>query len=460
LKIAGRVAFFTISSDYQPPPPKLQHIQPDASVACLVPGTIFSGYHHEPFRARAFLTSKRPVALQISEVWQVAPGTFKYPGAAVIGHKRATVAKLKTKPIAGCFARQTGLEEADFSVRKIGTVRTAWVLEKEGLPIAHGGMTEMPQQGADLMPRTAVCIEILSAKGSERRVDTPRPGSPWSFTVKAAKELKNARFPGHIAPRFIYHIAQSENLLPFMLGNHSAPIAIPADRNNNGVWQIHDETGIRQSGFTETARRFRSINGRLKKVGQGKSLQQRINERGKLSKQVFGKHGHLIIAGAGGKHICAACLPLHDARDLIIDQTLYWKVIPSENEAWFCVGMLNSHAMTEAIMPFNPKGSFGERHIHSLPYRLMPAFDPSNEDHLKIAQLAKQAAALAHAIVAADDYLNDPNRALTRRRSKLRKILLETEPVRSLEVLCAAVLGTTVFGEDPQESSPDEDDDS
>src|ERR1019366_9134376 len=27
LNIAGRVAFFTISSDYQPPPPKLQHIR-------------------------------------------------------------------------------------------------------------------------------------------------------------------------------------------------------------------------------------------------------------------------------------------------------------------------------------------------------------------------------------------------------------------------------------------------
>lgn len=167
-----------------------------------------------------------------------------------------------------------------------------------------------------------------------------------------------------------------------------------------------------------------------------------------------------MIAGAGGKHICAACLPLNDARDLIIDQTLYWKVIPSENEAWFCVGMLNSHAMTEAITPFNPKGSFGERHIHALPYRLMPAFDPSNEDHLKIAELAKEAAGLAHTIVAADGYLNDPDRALTRRRSKLRKILLETEQVRGLEVLCAAVLGTTVVIEDSGEASTDVDDDS
>ena len=31
LKIAGRVTFFTVFSDYQPPPPKLQHIPAQAS---------------------------------------------------------------------------------------------------------------------------------------------------------------------------------------------------------------------------------------------------------------------------------------------------------------------------------------------------------------------------------------------------------------------------------------------
>ena len=48
--------------------------------------------------------------------------------------------------------------------------------------------------------------------------------------------------------------------------------------------------------------------------------------------------------------------------------------------------MLGSRDMTEAILPFNPKGAFGERHIHALPYRLIPEYDPNNEDHWKISK--------------------------------------------------------------------------
>jgi methylase of polypeptide subunit release factors len=428
-----------------------RYLAPGASVACLVPGTVFNGHHHELFRQRKFLTAARPVALEISEMWQVEPGTFKYPGAAVIGHKRAKTGGLKAKAISGFLGRQAGLEATDFSTRTIGDKRTAWVLEKEGLPAAASTATVIPQQGADLMPRTTVCIEILNESGAEYRVDTPSRGSPYGFTVKAAKELKAERFPGHVAPQFIYRMAQSENLLPFVLGAHCAPIAIPALRDDDSVWQIYDEADIRGMGFTETARRFRAINEKLEQVGQGKTLQQRIDERLKLTKQVMNEDAYLILAGAGGKHICAACVPITGDNDLVVDQTLYWRAIPGEDEAWFCVGMLNSHAMTEAITPFNPKGAFGERHIHALPYRLMPAYHPSNEDHVQIAALARQVAQLAHEIVAADDYLHDPNRALTTRRTRLRKQLQETGAFLELEQLCAAALGTTAFGEEPDD---------
>ena len=426
-----------------------RYLKPGASIACLVPGTIFNGHHHELLRQRRFLSSKRPIALEISAVWQVAPGTFKYPGAAIIGHKRDSVAGLDTEPT-GALALQDGLEKAEFSTRRIGTKRTAWVLEKEGKPIAAGGMKELPQQGADLMPRTAVCVEILNDGGAEYRVNTPHKGTLWGFTVKAAKELKNEIFPGHVAPRFICRMAQSENLLPYHLGAHCAPIAVPAKRDHNGTWQVYDDAEIRRSGFTQTARRFQAINLKLKGVGQGKSLQERIDERGKLIKQVFGSKGHLIVAGAGGKHICAACLPVSDAQDLVIDQTLYWKMISAADEAWFCVAMLNSHAMTEAITPFNPKGAFGERHIHALPYRLIPAFDPANDDHVQIAVLGREAGEIAQSIVAEDDYLNDPNRALHVRRTRLREKLLTTRPVRELQFLCAGALGTTAFSEDTE----------
>lgn len=430
-----------------------RYLKPGASIACLVPGTIFNGHHHEPLRQRDFLTAKRHVALDIAEVWQVAPGTFKYPGAAIIGTKRNSPAGLMKKSITGVLALPSGVQKAEFSTRAIGTERTAWVLEKEGLPIISAGMAEMPQQGADLMPRTALCIEVLKESGAEYRVDTPRKDSTWGFTVKAAKEMKDERFPGYVAPRFIYRIGQSENLLPFLLGDHRAPIAIPAERDDAGVWNIYDEKEIRGQGFTETARRFQAINAKLSKIGQGKTLQRRIDERGKLTKQVFGDSGYLIVAGAGGKYICAACLPVAEAHDLVIDQTLYWKVFDNEDEAWFCVGMLNSQALTEAITPFNPKGAFGERHIHALPYRLMPRFDSANEDHLRIAALARAAAAVGQTLVAKDANLSDPNRALTSRRGNLRALLANSSEIRELEQLCAAALGISLVGDEPEKQA-------
>ncbi len=424
-----------------------RYLSPGASVACLVPGTVFNGHHHELFRRREFLRAPRPVALDVGEVWQVEPGTFKYPGAAVVGRKRSGRAGLAEGEIRGFLATQDELASTDFSIRTLGDERTAWVLEKEGLPAAASAAPEIPQQGADLMPRIAVCIEVLSEAGREYRVNTPGPGSPWAFTVQRAKVLEGVRFHGHVAPEFIYRIAQSENLLPFVFGAHCAPVALPVLRASDGTLRVCDESEIRRIGLVETARRFQSINARLADVGNGASLQERIDVRRKLTQQVLGTEGYLVLAGAGGKHICAACVPLAGGTDLIVDQTLYWRVVPSAIEAWYCVGMLCSHAMTEAIRPFNPRGAFGERHIHALPYRLMPAFDPDNDTHQRIGDLARLIAREAQQIVAGNSYLRDPNNALTARRTRLRERLRATAAFTELDRYCSAVLGTTAIAD-------------
>ena len=196
-------------------------------------------------------------------------------------------------------------------------------------------------------------------------------------------------------------------------------------------------------GFTETARRFGSINNSLSKIGQGKNLQERIDERGKLSKQIFGNDGYLLLTGAGGKHICSACVPVSECANLVVDQTVYWLIVDDSQEANFYVAMLNSPAMTEAIAPFNPKGAFGERHVHALPYRVMPTFDASNDVHAKIAASSIIVARIARKFVSRDAYLSDPNRALASRRSRLRDALSKIERVRKLDELCAAILGTS-----------------
>lgn len=424
-----------------------RYLKPGAAVACLVPGTILNGNHHERFRQRGYIGSDRPVALSVTEVWQVAPGTFKYPGAALIGKKEANVAAADNPTAAGSVAYPDRLVNVDFAIRRIGEARTAWVLESGGMPAATAGGDEVSRQGADIMPRSAVCIEILNETGQEYRVDTPQTGSEWGFTIKQAKELKGERFPGHVAPQFIHRMAQSENLLPFMLGPHRAPVAIPACRDDHGAWQIYEPADIRRMGFTQTARRFTQIDNKLATIGDS-TLAYRIDFRRKLSLQEFGDEGFLVLSGAGGKHICAACLPIDEAAGLVIDQTLYWQVVAGEDDAWFRTGILNSAALTEAILPFNPEGDFGPRHIHTLPYRLMPPYDPSNDEHRAVAAVARTVAADAAAIAVGDDYVGDPNRSLPVRRRKMRELLAGNESFQELDRLCGTILGVnTGMGE-------------
>lgn len=419
-----------------------RYLRPGAAIACLVPGTVLNGYHHERLRQREYLHCERPVPFALSDVWQVAPGTFKYPGAALIGRRMDSPSDADYPPSAGAIAAPDGLAYADFARREIGSSRTAWTLESAGLPAFHAGSGPVSQQGADIMPRTAVCLEILDESGTEYRVDTPERGTEWGFTVKQAKQLTGSRFRGYVAPRFIHRLALSENLLPFVFGPHQPPVAIPATRDAYGAWRIYEPHEIRNMGFTRTARRFAAINNRLATAGAGHPLESRIDVRRKLTNQRFGSTGSLVIAGAGGKFICAACVAIPDALDLIIDQTLYWQVVADDNHAWFTTGMLNSTALTEAVLPFNPRGDFGPRHIHALPYRLMPAYDPDDSDHTAVAAYARQLSAVAATESLEDAYLADPRNALAIRRRRLRTLLTNTDAFRDLDRLCSALLGT------------------
>ncbi|XOZ32173.1 N-6 DNA methylase [Halomonadaceae bacterium KBTZ08] len=418
-----------------------RYLKPGAAVACLVPGTILNGTHHEQFRQCGYLSSDRPVAFSVTEIWQIAPGTFKYPGAAVIGRKEGKVDEAYSSVTAGMVVREGEVHSVDFAVRNIGRARSAWVLESGGMPAVAGGGEDVSRQGADIMPRSAVCIEILNDTGQEYRVDTPQLGTSWGFTVKQSKELKGERFPGYVAPQFIHRIAQSENLLPFVFGPHRAPVAIPACRETDGAWRIYEPVEIHRLGFTRTARRFSEIDNKLAQTSNN-MLASRIDFRHKLSNQDFGVEGFVVLSGAGGKHICAACLSIDEAAELVIDQTLYWQLVTGEAEAWFRTGILNSSALTEAILPFNPEGDFGPRHIHTLPYRLIPAYDPANDEHVALAAAARKISEEASAFVAGDVYVGDPNRSLPVRRRKMREYLSERDAFMELNRLSAAILGT------------------
>ena len=133
-----------------------------------------------------------------------------------------------------------------------------------------------------------------------------------------------------------------------------------------------------------------------------------------------------------------------EAKDLVIDQTLYWTVIHDRQEAWYWVGVFNSQAMTDAVLPLNPKGALGERHIHTLPYSHMPVFNGGDARHYKIADLAQEVGQMATRIVSADRYLDDPTRSLQHRRKRLHTRLIGSRSMEELQRLCVSLLTPSV----------------
>ncbi len=418
-----------------------RYLRPNAAIACLLPGTVFNGSHHQRFRDAAYLESPRPVAFELQEVWEVPAGTFKVRSAAVVGVKRGAVGDVHSAPV-GFHGSEAGLDEVAFEVRRLGD-RTAWVLGGIAAPLGAPTDEPPPPQGADLMPRPAVCVEILERAGAEWRISTPSRGSAFYYAVKNTKKLKNQAFPGYVAPEFLFRMVQSLNLLPFVCLEPFAPAALPARRHVTGQWEMLDVAAIRTAGFRQSALRFERINQALAADRVVRPLFEKIDERNKLSRQIFPDGHHLVLTGAGGGIACAATIPVDGNQDVVIDQTIYWRLVASPEEAWYRVGLLNSHAITEAIRPFNPQGEFGARHLHTLPHRVMPRFNPTNEDHRRVAELAARFSERAQAIAAADEAIRNPARAIAARRSRLRTALQALDACRALEQLCAAILGTT-----------------
>lgn len=415
-----------------------RYLKPGAGVACLVPGTILKGQHHSKFREAAYLNAERPVPFEVKEIWDIAPGTFRVRCAAVIGVKREANGGISDNAIGGAIVSEQGHESSSFSRRSLGR-RTAWVIG-DAESAGGSGSDDIPPQGADLMPRPAVCIEVLSKSGREWRVKTPSAGDPNYFSVKDAKKLVGSNFAGYVAPEFVYLMLQSLNVLPFIVDGNLATIAIPALRNEDGEWEILDAAAIRTKGYSQTARRFEAIDAAMLADKVVKPLREKINERNKLSQQVLPSEGYLVVNGAGGGIACSACLSLRDWRNLVIDQTLYWRVVPSRSEAWFRVGLMNSDALTRATQAFNPEGEFGERHLHTLPNRLVPEFDQENAAHISVSDSAEQLNLLATELLTSDPQIADSEKSLSSRRRRLRDKLSATEPFKTLETASAICL--------------------
>lgn len=426
-----------------------RYLSPGAKIGCIIPETLLNGYHHNPFRKAEYTNAKRSVHFSVEEIWRVQEDTFKNKAIVLFGTKQYGKPN-SPDPIPGAFAQETGLSRLEFN-RIIQGNRTAW--SERSQPSSGSGFFTPAKfkQGADIMPRTLFFhdLEAVSSVGNRRQWRV-KPieisGSPLSFAIKDAKKYKDFRLRPCILPDDLFFDVLTSNLLtPFDL-NEPIKALLPIKKGKKGTWEPLSMPAIKAKGrIIDIA--FKQICMAISPNADLNTIWNLINKRNKLSQQIIKPGGFLVVTGTSGGIVCSAYMSTDyfDLEKLIIDQTLNWAQVESEDEAIYLVGLFNSLAINQVIQDFVPQGRFGGRHIHSLPFGVTPPYDPTQVAHEDVVEKTRELLLQYEKLKETEpEFMNllDPNSgSLAQRRSKIREKLEQLTAYKEYEMACKNLYG-------------------
>ena len=311
--------------------------------------------------------------------------------------------------------------------------KTAWSYEAEGGGSRTGASyAQQFVQGADLMPRTAVFVDTVPLGPNKQRVAT----SERELQNKNNKVLAGRRFDGVVSNSLIYATLTSSMLLPYATSGYPVKTVLPLEPSGRGH-RLLSQAELLNRGMPDSAQWFESVD---RAIGEstpgGAPLRDRIDVRGKLTRQSRRTSGFAVHLGAGGGVPCAA---YHEpgresVLPFIADQTTYVFWTKDECEALYLVGMLNSRSVERRIKEFQAAGLFGARHVHTLPLSVVPKY-VGGANQLRVAAQARLIVGAAEEFVRAAD---SPSASLAHRR---RKVKAAIEPVAAaIEAIADAIL--------------------
>ncbi len=340
------------------------------------------------------------VDFTIKSAWdleQLKPNSF-FPIPALVAFARKLSQDTSGKPLAGKVERWLGNAGA-------ANVR------RELVGITHTGAKgtspygTLARNGATIFPRVLFFVEETENTAIVQAAPTvtvnPRRGSldkaPWKNlgltaitgqTVEA-KHLFDVHLGETIAPYVT--LAPLRALLPIKQGDH----VIPSNDRGPG--------GIRLGGLERRMReRWKTVS-RLweenKAPANRLNLLERLDYVGNLSSQLEWQSDPqdrpVRVAYSSSGQPTAAIL---DRDADLVENVLFWVPCNGIEESNYLLAIINSEALYEAVSGLMPKGQFGARHLHKHLWNLpIPAFDPTEELHVTIAEAGATAAAGAKA---------------------------------------------------------------
>ena len=426
-----------------------RYLKTGAAIGCITPDSVLNGYHHNPFRTAGYKGAPKPVSFALDEIWQVQEHTFKNEAIVLFGRKDDQ-GSAELKPIPGAHALETGLTPTIF-YRNVQGRRTAW--SEQDLSGKGGGFFVPAnfRQGADIMPRTLFFHEVApspaSGGGKQWRITPIDLGSsPIAFAIKDAKKQKTFRLASCVLPdALVFDVLTSNLLTPFDLSDPLMAV-LPIQKSPSGVWVPLDQPALAAKGPAVVSA-FKQITQALGTAANVGTIWDLINMRGKLEQQIITAGGYLVFTGTSGGIVCSAHVETDsfNVNKLIVDQTLNWTRVGTEDEAIYLTGLFNSEAINQVIQDFQPEGAFGKRHIHSLPFGVTPPYNETDPAHQSVVVSTRRLLAEYEQLKLGDTELQrnlDPNRgALARRRLIIKAKLVELPSYREFADACRTLYG-------------------
>lgn len=358
-----------------------RYLKNGAHWSCIMPASLMSGLNHEPFRKEKYQSSDAGLETSVSAIWELPTNTFKNKAVVLSGKKNDAM----PDAIAGRVYEDAGeYRDCTYTLNHQGN-RSAWTNKGGDIEVVDVIAEGTPDfaQGCDLFPRTALFHQYTHRpNGNWDIAPIERSGDLWYLISESKKNLCNDLVAEDFSDEFMYDVFISKHLSPFIMAE-SAKALIPG-RKGQSVWIPIAPNDLALMNAS-TAYVFQQIADAVEQ-DLAPYLSETINIYGKLYRQNFSTRDFLVLSSASGSNPCASYINLRDynRRKLVIDQTLYWHLAETEDDAIYITGLLNSEALRAAISDFQPEGGFGKRHIHTLPYKIIPAFNLENEVHREV----------------------------------------------------------------------------
>jgi len=415
-----------------------KYLRDGASWSCIMPGSIMSGYNHEPLRKEDYRNSDHPVDLQITGLWELPRTTFKNKAVVLSGKK--TDERTNDILTGREYLDDTNYSVCQYTLNTQGR-RSAWTNRGNTTSIVDTiNVNPIPfNQGADVFPRTALFHDFSQQPNGKWKIEQIQKTSDLYYLINDSKKSEGANIvASDFDGEYLYDCLISKHLSPFYVADPAKAI-IPG-KKTNGTWTIIRPTDYAlMNSSTEYV--FSQIE--QETAFSAVELLNRVNIYEKLFKQRFSNAEWLVLSSASGSNPCAAYMHLGTAKDkLVIDQTLYWHIAESEEEAIYLVGMLNSRALADAISDFQPQGEFGKRHIHTLPYKVIANYE-GNQCQLDVVDATRNLIEEWKRLCRMEKYatLLLPNSgALNSRRKRQQDAIKGLDSYELYEAVCASML--------------------